>query len=148
MAGIKIIRSSEVVPAPLPGTEGEKAGWIKRIVYPPQVVTKGSFLGAAEFNPGYSVHRWHTHTRDKAEGYEVDYPENFEEIYYIISGRGVMQWKTPDGKIEEEKVGPGDTMFMPVGVVEHQLLNNGQEKMVIVFCGYPTPKVTFKNRSL
>lgn len=148
MPGIKIIGSNEVVPAPLPGAEGAKAGWIKRIVYPPHVITKGSFLGVAEFNPGYSVHRWHTHTRDKAEGYEVIYPENFEEIYYIVSGSGVIQWKTQDGKIKEEKVNPGDTMFMPVGVVEHQLLNNGIEKMVIVFCGSPTPKVTFRNGSL
>ena len=142
IAEIKIIMSNEIEAAPLPGAGGAKAGFIKRIVYPPHVISKGSFLGVAEFNPGFSGHRWHTHTHDKAEGYEVVYPENFEEIYYMVSGRGVIQWKTPDGKIKEEKVGPGDTMFMPVGVAEHQLLNTGTEKIVIVFCGYPTAKVT------
>ena len=145
MAEPKIIRASEVESAQLPGAKEAHAGWIKRILYPPKVETKGLFFGFAEFNPGYSVHRWHTHTEDKAEGYEVVYPENFEEIYYIIRGAGVMQWKAVDGQIiREEKVTAGDTIFMPVGIVEHQLFNNGNEKMVIVFCGTPTAKVTLK----
>ena len=145
MADPKIIRASEVISAQLPGATEAHAGWIKRILYPPKVETKGLFFGVAEFNPGYSVHRWHTHTEDKAEGYEVVYPENFEEIYYIIRGAGAMQWKAGDGQIiREEKVTAGDTIFMPVGIVEHQLFNNGNEKMVIVFCGTPTAKVTLK----
>jgi len=145
MADPKIIRASEVESAQLPGAEEAHVGWIKRIVYPPKVETKGVFFGVAEFNPGHSVHRWHTHTRDKSEAYEVVYPENFEEIYYIIRGAGVMQWKAVDGQIiKEEKVTAGDTIFMPVGIVEHQLFNNGNEKIVMVFCGYPTAKVTLK----
>jgi mannose-6-phosphate isomerase-like protein (cupin superfamily) len=145
MADPKIIRASEVESAQLPGAKEAHAGWIKRILYPPKIETKGVFFGVAEFNPGYSVHRWHTHTEDKAEGYEVVYPENFEEIYYIIRGAGVMQWKAADGQIiKEEKVTAGDTIFMPVGIAEHQLFNNGNEKIVIVFCGYPTPKVILK----
>ena len=119
---------------------GSKESSIRRKLKP-----RGYFSGSAEFNPGYPVHRWHTHTEDKAEGYEVVYPENFEEIYYIIRGAGVMQWKAVDGQIiKEEKVTAGDTIFMPVGIVEHQLFNNGNEKIVIVFCGYPTAKVTLK----
>ncbi len=143
MAYPKIIRPKDVKAMPLPGAGTEAAGWIKRIVYPPSVETKGAFFGIAEFAPGYSGHRWHTHVRDKSIGYEVVYPENFEEIYYIISGTGVMQWKTPDGKTEEKKVGPGDTIFMPIGIVEHQLFNDGPEKIVIVFCGSPPPQVTY-----
>jgi quercetin dioxygenase-like cupin family protein len=41
----------------------------------------------------------------------------------------------------EEKVSAGDTIFLPVNVAEHQLLNNGTEKMFVIFCGSPTPKV-------
>ncbi len=99
-------------------------------------------MGVSEVNPGYSIHRWHRHTSDKAEGYSVTYPESFEEIYHIIRGTGVIQWKTGGGKISEKPVGPGDTLWFPAGVVEHQLLNNGPEKMYIVFCGSPTPQVT------
>jgi oxalate decarboxylase/phosphoglucose isomerase-like protein (cupin superfamily) len=142
MAEPKIIRASGVESAQLPGAKEIQAGWIKRILYSPKIQTKGVFFGVAEINPGYSVHRWHTHTEDKAEGYEVVYPENFKEIYHIIGGTGVMQWKPVDGQsIKEEKATAGDTIFMPVGIVEHQLFNNGNEKMVMVFCGHPTAKV-------
>ena len=60
-----------------------------------------------------------------------------------MSGSGVVQWITEDGKVKEEKVGAGDAIFFPSGVVKHQLLNNSNEKMFMVFCGYPTAKVTY-----
>ena len=143
MEKVKIIRGKEIEANNLPAS-GKEAGWMKRIVYPPHVVTEGSFFGTAEVNPGYSPHRWHTHTSDKAEGYEVIYPKDFEEIYHILSGSGVVQWKTEEGKIQEEKVGPGDTLFFPVGIAEHQLFNNGTDKIVLIFCGSPTAKVSLK----
>jgi mannose-6-phosphate isomerase-like protein (cupin superfamily) len=146
MGKIKIIRSKDVEARPLPGAE-EGAGTVKRIIYPPDVKTKGIFMGIGEAIPGYSPHRWHSHKHDKAEGYEVIYPDNFEEIYFIIQGTGVMQWKTKDDRIEEREVGPGDTIFMPVGVPEHQLFNNGREKMVLLYCGSPTPQVIFTEKS-
>ena len=99
-------------------------------------------MGVSEVNPGYSIHRWHRHVTDKAEGYQVVYPENFEEVYHIIRGSGVIQWKPEKGGMREEKVKAGDTVFLPVDVVEHQLLNTGTEKMYLVFCGSPTPRVT------
>jgi mannose-6-phosphate isomerase-like protein (cupin superfamily) len=56
-----------------------------------------------------------------------------------------MQWKAADGQIiKEEKVTAGDAKFMPVGIVEHQLFNNGNEKMVMVFCGHPAAKVILR----
>lgn len=142
MEDVKIFRSSEIESIHLIGAGSPKGGWMKRIIYPENVVTKRTFFGLAEVNPGYSPHRWHTHTTDKAEGYEVVYPKDFEEIYYIISGRGIVQWNSEDGKINEEKVNAGDTIFFPTGVAKHQLLNNGTEKIVMVFCGSPTSKVT------
>ena len=144
MVGVKIVRSEDVKSSPLPGVKEKEAGWIKRIAYPPQVPTKGPFLGCAEVQPGYSVHRWHRHTRDEGEGFVVVYPKGFEEIYYIVSGSGVIQWKTDEGKIQEEKVGAGDAIFLPVDVTEHQLLNSGNEKMFVVYAGSPPPQVTFR----
>jgi len=143
MVGVKSFRSAEVKSSPLPGVKEKEAGWIKRVVYPPQVSTKGPFLGCAQVQPGYSVHRWHRHTRDEGEGFVVVYPRGFEEIYYIVSGSGVIQWKTDEGKIEEEKVGAGDAIFLPADVTEHQLLNSGKEKMFVVYAGSPPPQVTF-----
>jgi mannose-6-phosphate isomerase-like protein (cupin superfamily) len=142
MEDVKIIRPDAVEPTLLPATRGKEAGWLKRIVFPPNVDTKGAFFGVAEVNPTYSVHRWHSHVRDKAEGYEVVYPENFEEVYYIISGTGVVQWKTDGGKVKEENVSAGDTMFFPIGVAEHQLVNTSDEKMFVAFFGTPLHKVT------
>ncbi len=124
MADIKIIRSNEVETLDLIGAGGPKGGMMKKLIYPQYVKTRGVFFGTAEINSGYSPHRWHIHTADKAEGYEAVYPEGFEEIYYIVSGSGVVQWTTEDGKVKEEKVGAGDAIFFPSGVVKHQLLNN------------------------
>ena len=77
-----IIKSGDVETTPPPGSSTE-AGWMKRMVYPDHVTTSGAFLGVSEVNPGYSVHRWHKHTTDGSEGYEVIYPDSFEEIYYL-----------------------------------------------------------------
>jgi len=139
-----IIRTANVEARRLPTETDMKGGWIKRVIYPPEVTTKGIFFGVSEFNPGYSGHRWHTHTSDRGPGYEVDYPETFEEIYYLASGRGVVQWKDENGAVKEVKVGPGDAIFFPMGIAQHQLLNDGDEKISLIFCGTPTAKVTLK----
>ena len=93
MVEVKIVRSEDVKSSPLPGVKEKEAGWIKRIIYPPQVITKGPFLGCAEVQPGYSVHRWHRHTRDQGEGFVVVYPKGFEEIYYLEKARKMIFFK-------------------------------------------------------
>ncbi|MEW6262699.1 MAG: cupin domain-containing protein [Thermodesulfobacteriota bacterium] len=142
MGDIVVIRFDEVEARPLPGAETE-AGWIKRMVYPPAVATRNTFLGVGETGPGFSPHRWHRHVHDRAEGYEVRYPESFEEVYFILSGTGLIQWKNERGEVEEAPVGPGDTIFMPQGVAEHQLFNPGPDNLRLLFCGCPLPEVTF-----
>jgi oxalate decarboxylase/phosphoglucose isomerase-like protein (cupin superfamily) len=144
----RIFRLSEVAPNPLAGSEGPECGWMRRIIYPHNVQTKGTFFGIAEVKPGYSPHRWHTHTADKFQGFEVIYPNDFEEIYYIISGSGVVQWKDESGKTKEAKVKAGDTIFFPADVGEHQLFNNGTEKIVMAYCGSPPAKVTLDGKPL
>jgi oxalate decarboxylase/phosphoglucose isomerase-like protein (cupin superfamily) len=136
---VKILKLSEVESRLLPGADSEDGGWMKRIVCPDNVNTKRTVMGLSEVNPGYSPHRWHNHTGDRAGGYEIVYPKNFEEVYHIVRGRGVVQWKTQDGQLREEKVEEGDTIFFPPGVGEHQVFNNGPGKMVVLFCGSPIP---------
>ena len=141
MDEIKIFRFNDIESVSLVGQSNTQGGSIKRIIYPQNVNTKGLIFGFVEVYPGHAPHRWHNHVTDKAPGFEVVYPKDFEEVYYILSGRGVVQWKTEAGKVKEKEVGPGDTIFFPVGVPEHQLLNNGTEKMTIVYCGTPTTSI-------
>jgi mannose-6-phosphate isomerase-like protein (cupin superfamily) len=141
MGEIKIVRSKDVEPDTLPDSK-EGVGYLKRIIYPHKTPAKGFFFGVGEANPGHSIHRWHRHTIDRAKGLKVVYPKNFEELYHIIRGRGVVQWQAKDGGIREEKVKAGDTILFPPGVPKHQLLNTGNQKMFVVLCGSPPIKVT------
>jgi mannose-6-phosphate isomerase-like protein (cupin superfamily) len=136
MAQPRIIKSAEVHPQNIRGL-GKEAGQVKKII-----TTEKLFFNVDEVSPGFSPHHWHTHGKYRADGYEVEYPGDFEEIYFILSGRGVLQWKTESGEICEQEVGPGDTIHLPAGVVEHQLLNNGTEKIGLAVVGVPPPRRT------
>jgi mannose-6-phosphate isomerase-like protein (cupin superfamily) len=55
-----------------------------------------------------------------------------EEIYFIMSGTGVM--KVGD---EESDVKPGDAIWLPAGK-PHALINNGTENIhILVVAAYP-----------
>ena len=134
MAQLRIIRSGEVQPQNIRGF-GKEAGEIRRVV-----ATEKLFFNIDEVSPGFSPHHWHKHDRYRHDGHEVEYADDFEEIYFILSGNGVVQWKTDSGEVREQAVGPGDAIHMPPGVVEHQLLNNGTEKIRLAVVGVPPPR--------
>jgi mannose-6-phosphate isomerase-like protein (cupin superfamily) len=136
MSLLKIVKADDVQPQNIRGF-GKEAGQIRRVI-----ATGKLFFNVDEVSPGFSPHHWHQHTKYRTEGFEVEYPADFEEIYFILSGRGVMQWKTGSGEIGEQEVGPGDTIHMPPGVVEHQLLNNGTENIRLAVVGVPPPRRT------
>jgi mannose-6-phosphate isomerase-like protein (cupin superfamily) len=136
MAQLKIVKAEEVQPQNIRGL-GKEAGQVKRII-----ATQKFYFNVDEVSPGFSPHHWHRHTKYRSEGIEVEYPADFEEIYFIISGCGVIQWKTDDGTVAQREVGPGDTVYMPAGVVEHQLLNNGTENIRLAVVGVPPPRRT------
>ena len=69
-------------------------------------------------------------------GYEVNFPENFEEAYIIVSGRGTLQWMT-DGEVKEKEVKEGDAIFFPVGTVKHQIVNKGEKPLKHITIGAP-----------
>lgn len=133
MAQLKIVKADAVQPQNIRGF-GKEAGQVQRII-----ATEKFFFNVDEVSPGFSPHHWHRHTQYKTESVEVVYPADFEEIYFIISGQGVIQWKTDNGEVQEQPVGPGDTIHMPPDVVEHQLLNNGTEKIRMAVVGVPPP---------
>jgi oxalate decarboxylase/phosphoglucose isomerase-like protein (cupin superfamily) len=136
MSQLNIIKADQVEPQNIRGLAKE-AGQIKRVI-----ATEKLFFNVDEVSPGFSPHHWHRHTKYTAEGVQVEYPPDFEEIYFILSGSGVIQWKTESGEVAEQQVGPGDTIHMPPDAVEHQLLNNGTEKLRLAVIGVPPPKRT------
>ena len=136
MAPLNIIRTNELAGQNIRGF-GKEAGQVQRVI-----VTEKLFFAIDEINPGFCPHQWHRHTKFRTESVEVVYPRDFEEIYFIISGHGVMQWKTDSGETLEQQVGPGDMIHMPPDVVEHQLLNNGSETIRMAVVGVPPPKRT------
>jgi len=136
MAELKIIRDVDIQPEAMRGS-GEGAGQVKRVI-----ATEKFFFNIDVVNPGHSPHHFHQHVNYKTETHEVEYPADFEEIYYILSGHGVVQWKTDSGEIQEQEVGPGDTVFTPPDVVEHQLLNNGSEIIRMAVVGVPPSRRT------
>ncbi len=136
MSQLKFIKAEDIQPDDIRGS-GENAGQVMRII-----ATEKLFFNIDEVKPGHSPHHWHRHTNYKSETHEVEYSEDFEEIYHIISGQGVVQWKTDSGEIHEQEVGPGDTIYMPPDVIEHQLLNNGSETIRMAVVGVPPSRRT------
>ena len=136
MAQLKIIKEKEVSAQNIRGF-GKEAGQVRRVVS-----SSKFFFNIDEVCPGHSPHHWHKHDGYVVDGVKVEYPADFEEIYFVLSGHGVVQWKTANGAVEEQAVGPGDTIYMPAGVIEHQLLNNSTENIRIAVVGVPPPKKT------
>lgn len=94
-------------------------------------------MGILYVSPGKSPHRWHSHDKpDSNEGFVVAYPEEFEEAYLVVQGRGVLQWKE-NGKVHEQRVETGDAVYFPPDVYEHQLLNDQETPMTVVYATAP-----------
>ena len=126
----KVIRSEEGLKLETPG-----GGYGKRMISSPASGKMG--MGILYVERGKSPHRWHTHdTFDKSGSYEVYYPKGFEEGYLVVQGEGVIQWKV-GRKIYEKKVRTGDAVYFPPGVVESQLLNNGDKPLTVVYAFTP-----------
>jgi oxalate decarboxylase/phosphoglucose isomerase-like protein (cupin superfamily) len=125
-----VIRAKEGFPLEMPG-----GGHGRRMLGMP--VSQKMGMGVIYVDRGKSPHRWHSHDdSDKSGSYEVNYPEGFEEGYIVVQGEGIIQWKQ-EGKVYEEKVGAGDAMYFPPGVVEHQLLNNSERPMIVAYAFAP-----------
>jgi len=94
-------------------------------------------MGILYVEPGKSPHRWHSHDKpDEKDGFKVTYPDGFEEAYLIVQGSGVQQWKE-GGEIKEKRVEVGDVVYFPENVYEHQLLNDQETPMTVVYATFP-----------
>lgn len=54
------------------------------------------------------------------------------EVYYGLSGHGVMLMETPEGEVECKEVHPGDALYVP-GRWAHRSINTGDEPLVMFF---------------
>jgi mannose-6-phosphate isomerase-like protein (cupin superfamily) len=94
-------------------------------------------MGIIYVDPGKSPHRWHTHDKpDSAADFTVSYPEGFEEAFVVVQGKGVLQWKE-NGQVKERRFETGDCIYCPAGVVEHQLFNDQESPMTVVYAATP-----------
>lgn len=84
-------------------------------------------IGTSTLQPGrygdeFAVTRGHLHAKaDRAE------------LYYCLSGRGVMLLETLDGRSEALPLGPGEAVHVP-GHWVHRSVNVGDEPFVTLFC--------------
>lgn len=65
--------------------------------------------------------------------HKVNYPYHYhlnnEEVFYIISGQGILE--TPEG---ETKIGPGDIVHCPIGDNgAHRLINTSESENLVYF---------------
>jgi hypothetical protein len=144
MAEPKIIRAGEVESAQLPGAKKIQAGWIKRILYSPKIQTKGVFFGVAEINPAIRFIDGTPTPRIKARGMKWFIPKFLRKFIILSVGWSNAMETGGRAKHQGRKSNCGKHHIMPVGIVEHQLFNNGNEKIAMVFCGHPTPKIILK----
>lgn len=54
------------------------------------------------------------------------------EIYYCLSGRGMMLMETPEGEVDWKELAPGDALYVP-GRWAHRSINTGSEPLVMFF---------------
>jgi len=130
-----VIHPSDVEDVVWPG-----GGRGKRMVTPAYPGSRNLQVGIIYVDPGKIAHRWHTHDRDRAEDYEIIYPENFEEAYLIVKGKGTLCWRVA-GEEKHLEVKEGDAIYFPVGVVENQVVNTGDELLIIVYAVSPPVRV-------
>ncbi|MBN9071650.1 MAG: glucose-6-phosphate isomerase [Rhizobiales bacterium] len=97
--------------------------------YTPGKKTSDMIMGVTRMEPGrvgreYYLTRGHIH----ANG---DRPE----VYYTLSGRGIMQMESPDGEVRLVEMGPQQICYVPPFWI-HRSVNIGDTDLVMFF-SYP-----------
>ena len=89
-----------------------------------ELVPKGAAQQCAvsiyELPPGRSAYPYHYHTKN-------------EEVFYIISGTGIL--RTPSGN---QPISPGDFLFFPANETSAHKLTNTSETEMLVYLDFDT----------
>lgn len=143
-------RAAETEPVVLkagsyPSHELHGTGAIRRVIYPDLTGSRKLFIGLAEFEPGTAPHVFHRHGTEvvgaPGQRRELSYASDFEEFYFVVTGRGEMQWRLADGTEHALPVAEGDAVYFPPGVAEHRIFNTGHENMKVLYGGTPPAAV-------
>jgi len=93
--------------------EHENYEYFKRVLVSEETA-KQFTLGMLEIPPGKSAYPYHYHTMK-------------EEVFYILSGRGVLKTHTGDREVKA-----GDYIFFPVGEAgAHKMTNNSDSEPLV-----------------
>ena len=136
-----IVRLANGIPHKLHGD-----GAITKLIYPENVGSVNFFCGMAEIPPGSFAHVFHRHAVEVHGNTQIAYSPDFEEFYFVHIGEGTMQWREDENsELFEQPVAAGDCIYMPPGVVEHRMLNTGEETMFLLYGGTPPAVVDVKD---
>lgn len=92
----------------------------RRHVFVPRDRTKQCTVSVYEIPPQKTAYPYHWHTKS-------------EEVYYIISGEGVL--KTPDG---ERNVTTGDLLYFPADANGAHKLTNSSDSATLTYIDFDT----------
>jgi len=137
MAEPRIMRGADAPPHQLHGE-----GRIFRLIYPATVNSDRLFIGLAVVGPGEAPHVFHRHGTEVIGDTRLEYAPDFEEFYFVVEGRGHMQWKLESGELVEQPVEAGDAIYMPPGCAEHRIFNSGSAQLRVLYGGTPPAKIT------
>ena len=70
--------------------------------------------------------------RNIAEAVKKFAEQSPSEIYYGLSGHGMMLMETPEGQVDWKEIGPGEALYVP-GRWAHRSINTGTEPLVMFF---------------
>lgn len=109
----------------------------KRLVTRATTGAKTLMFSIAHIDPKKTSHSWHTHKGSFFDGErEREYPKNFEEFYFVLHGKATVFWRV--GKEEKrEQANEGDLIYFPPSVIEHQVVNTSNERMVLAIIMAP-----------
>jgi len=103
----------------------------KRLITRKMGGARNLMFSMAYVEPNETPHAWHTHSGPFFDGErQNEYPKDFEEYYFVLKGKCTVFWRI-NGQEEQEQAAEGDLLFFPVGVVEHQVVNTGEETLVM-----------------
>ena len=68
-------------------------------------------------------------------GHDTHFHEGREELFYIISGKGVQTIDCGNGKIIKEDLNPGDVVSIPAGA-PHSTFNTSDKEHLVLFAVY------------
>lgn len=112
---VRVTNEEDIETETIPG--GFEAGWLME--------GEKLLMGIGTAQPGEGE-TWHEHE------------DEFEEIYYVLSGKGRIRWEE-DEEIKEVTAEEGDSVLIPTGGFKNEIEAIGDEPWTFVFAATNLP---------